>query len=415
MCLHKNESRKEIMQSHSGSISSFQHPISILQRWLLVSVVLVVTTLVSSRAKADLDTRIMYSIEWLVDESDTIVIVRDPQNPGEGNPKVIKCIKGNEASIVWPLTLIKTRWPDYKNCVPPSDGPVRLLFIRGSSLLLQEVSLGRKRAIPAIRWSEFFSKHDPIPIAGISQTLYGVTQFGDLLLTESSLFEAIEARLKSVRVPIKARPDGGNVYALNSVDFGMSEGKIFAWSNASDEFPLNHSDEHYSIIVPCDTHRRDYYLNQLKNGFVSEKRSAIRQLGAMMDTEAHAAIRVAVKSDEIELGYSKEGTVQEIGPWNSVHFAAIEELEHIDKHRDKLFELLASPQATDKIDAISDLVYFNDPLAVDAICQATQTPEASPHINIDAGTTVDVQAVREAAAKALQQIERDRFNGMRAQ
>lgn len=160
----------------------------------------------SDNAMADLDSRIMYSIEWLVDESDTIVVVRDAPNQADALPEVIKCIKGNAASIKWPLTPMTTRWPDYKNCVPPSTGSVRLLFIRESSLLLQAVSLGRPGDIPAIGWTEFFTHHEGVPLAGIHSTLYGVSQFGDLLLTESSLHAAIDARLKLNRIPSGCEP-----------------------------------------------------------------------------------------------------------------------------------------------------------------------------------------------------------------
>lgn len=367
-----------------------------------------------ARAMADLGTRMMYSVEWLVDESDTIVIVRDAQNPEQDHPTVIKCLKGKVDSIVWPLAPLVTRWPDYKNCVPPAAGPVRLLFIRKSSLLLQSVSLGRKKTVPAIGWNEFFTQHDPIPIAGIHSTLYGVTQYGDLLLTESSLYAAIEDRIKLSRTPIQVRTHSYAINEQNSLETDLKDSDKSTYSSSPNHFPLNHTDEIYSIIVPSDTHRRDYYVNILRNGSTFDKIYAVNELAVMMDPLAQAAFRTATQSDKIGLRYGEEKSNQEIGPWNSLRLAAVTAMENIDKQRDLLLERLKRPLATDKIDAIKNLALFDDPKAIEAIREATRIESATPYINLDNGTSIDVDAVRKAALQALEQLQRDRPHAMQA-
>lgn len=369
---------------------------------------------ITERAMADLDTRIMYSVEWLVDESDSIVIVRDSQNPGQDHPTVIKCIKGKEDSIVWPLTPLLTRWPDYKNCIPPSTGPVRLLYIRKSSLLLQSVSLGRKKTIPPIGWNEFLTQHDPIPIAGIHSTLYGVTQYGELLLTESSLYAAIENRMKMTRTPIKVRTHSYAINEHNSLEADLQKSDKSAYSSTPYQFPLNHTAEIYSIIVPSDTHRRDYYINVLQSGIVFDKISAVNELAAMMDPLAHAAVRETTQSNEIGLRYGEESSTREIGPWNSLRLAATTALKAIDLQRDLFLEQLKRPLATDKIEAIKNLVFFDDPKAIEAIRETTRIESATPYINLDNGTSIDVETVRETALQALKQLERDRPNAKKS-
>ena len=156
-----------------------------------------------------------------------------------------------------------TPWPRYKSCVPPSNGPVRLLFIRGFSQLLQAVSLGREMSFRAIDWKKYTLLYVPEPSFGILPTLYGVTQFGDLLLTESSLYNAIDTRMKTVQVPVKLLTNP-HVYVLNSADLGMVGGEKFACSSTPNEFPLAFTDEIYSIVVPSDMHRRDYYIEHLR-------------------------------------------------------------------------------------------------------------------------------------------------------
>jgi hypothetical protein len=403
-----------MMPLHFCVMYPLSHPLQRGRKTLSSLLFWLVLGFISERAMADLDTRIMYSVEWLVDESDTIVIVRDSQNPEQNNPNVIKCIKGKVDSIVWPLTPLLTRWPDYKNCVPPSAGPVRLLFIRKSSLLLQSVSLGRNKTIPAIGWNEFFTQHDPIPIAGIHSTLYGVTQYGDLLLTESALYAAIENRMKMPRTPIQVRTHAYAINEQNSLEADLKESDKFAYSSTTDQFPLNHTDEIYSIIVPSDTHRRDYYINHLQSGIVFDKISAVNELAAMMDPLAQAAVRAAMQSDEIGRRYGEEDSIQEIGPWNSVRLAATTAMENIDKQRDMFLDQLKQPMATDKIEAIKNLVLFDDPKATEAIRQTTRIESAAPHINLDNGTSIDVETVRETALQALQQLQRDRPNATKS-
>jgi hypothetical protein len=138
----------------------------------------VVCAAISGVGKADLNQHCIRTTEWLVDNSTVIAVVREPHHGAGGKSTVLRTLKGDATQIVWPLK--ESPFDGYDYYGPPSHGPVRLVFVRETSELLAGVKLGRGQV------------HEP----RIHDVLYGVTQYGQLLLTESDLFAAIAAQLR---------------------------------------------------------------------------------------------------------------------------------------------------------------------------------------------------------------------------
>jgi hypothetical protein len=196
-------------------------------------------------ARADLELCCIRTVEWLVDNSTFIAVVRDPAD-GEKRPTALQTLKGDADRVSWPL-----KRPEHiGNFVyePPGKGPFRLIYVR-EGVLLQAVQLGRVQSdIPDVR-----------------DVLYGVTQYGRLLLTESQLRDAIDARLRSG--PGQAVERRGN-------DWHARQGRVAAPL----EFPLECGPETFQLIVPFTTDRRDYFIVQLRTGTAAERIYAVSEL-----------------------------------------------------------------------------------------------------------------------------------------
>jgi hypothetical protein len=107
---------------------------------------------------------VVYSVEWLVDESNAIVVCQYENESDEVVAKIIRTLKGDAESIRWPLNKLAVH---KETLLPSSKGRVRLLFIRGNSELLQMVELGRGYTQePSIR-----------------KAFLGISQYGQLYLT----------------------------------------------------------------------------------------------------------------------------------------------------------------------------------------------------------------------------------------
>ncbi len=241
----------------------------------------------SASLQADTTTIGMLSIEWLVDESDVIAIVKSTENPSAH--RVAKIIKGNAASIDWSKLQTQKREhffePPGQNLRPSVNTPVaRVLFIRGQRELLQAVRLERDGYIGAIDKAAH-PDYKPYPRRGVESNLYGVTQFGELLLTEPKLLQAIENRMKAVHEPVKLRA---------GVDKHLGKDGSLPARYAAELFPLNNDDEVYYLVVPFDSSRRDYLLNQLAIGDAAEKLYALNELSIFDDEKARQAIERAV-------------------------------------------------------------------------------------------------------------------------
>ena len=225
---------------------------------------------VSSRA--DLYQSCIRTVEWLVDNSDIIVVVRDTPDAAGKNPTVIRTLKGDASKLKWPLK--KAPVGGYTYYGPPSGGTVRLIYVRGTSELLQSVKLGRKRPSAA-------KVHD---------LLYGVTQYGKLLLNQSDLFSAITTQLKARRATPVARKKDSPHFKRSGIE-------------ASPNFPLEQSDDTYVLIVSFTTARRDHFIKQLKTGDAVERLHAIHELSQLIDAKAKRAIKDAATCKNVTPSY----------------------------------------------------------------------------------------------------------------
>jgi hypothetical protein len=147
--------------------------------------------------RADVSSAFLLTVEWLVDNSEQIVILDYKNLRGEEKkPTVVRVLKGDEDLTVWPLK------GDGDNDGPPSDGDRRLAFIGPDGKLLQEVRLDR-------RYGDGYSAGAVAMDLRLYDVWYGTTQFGELLLSKDSLIAAIKSRLEAKpRTPMER--DKGN-------------------------------------------------------------------------------------------------------------------------------------------------------------------------------------------------------------
>lgn len=237
------------------------------------SLLLVLTTLLvwsaGSQLHADYYQYRLFTVEWLVDNSDVIAVLWDKD---EGGTAEIRNIKG-DAKRLSPLQ--KVSRDGYDIWDPPSGGPVRLVFVRGKSELLQEVMLSRIVT----------NNGDPT----VREIIYGVDEYGNLLLSETALFQAIAARLKI---------GPGHFSRIHrSATWVKRFGPRGAAVHAPSDFPLETSESTYVMIVPFTTERRDHFIQILKNGNALERVQAIKELVRFDDEKALNAIREATLSD----------------------------------------------------------------------------------------------------------------------
>lgn len=266
----------------------------------------------------------MMSIEWLVDESDVIAIVLEKETPAK--QKVLKTLKGRSESVDWHNLEMASR---DGFLTPPSQIPrnlnhkerVRLMFVRGRDELLQAVSLERSESIASVNQTTH-PDYKPYPRLGFETKLYGVTQFGELLLTESKLFRAIEDRMKIAHRPIPLRPSCGKHLG--------GDGALPA-RYAPESFALNNDDETYYLVVPYDASRRDHFLSLLSNGDAAEKLCAIRELAIFDDASFTIAIERAAKCIEAREVFHFEKSSGEVVAWTAadVRAAANAELQRL--------------------------------------------------------------------------------------
>lgn len=235
-------------------------------RFCLVFLILAFT---ASRSNADLNMYKIYSVEYLVDISDAILIARFDNEDGYVNPKIVKIIKGNSKDLAWPL------FPEEGDATFMSwigKGKERLLFVRGHSQLVQAIGLARQKSINQ---------------TDLYRTVFGVTQYGELLLTESSLYKCIDERLRATKTPII--PSRRN--------YSMRSGLAVVYGETSEDFPLTNDSEIHCLVVPSDENRRDHFLEMLKNGDAVEKMFAIGALSSFKDAQSEAAVRNSIQCD----------------------------------------------------------------------------------------------------------------------
>jgi len=184
----------------------------------------------------DVDYRCIRCVEWLVDNSDTIVVARY-KNREDDSPQVVHTFKGEGAHLQFPLAFHKTGSIEVMN--PSSNGLRRILFIRGKSKLLAEVDIARVSTNQPVGWAY--------------KMVYGVTQFGAAILTEGELFAAIEKRVEN---PPECR-ELGNLRTA----FRHEAELAGAFVGGPPGFFLNHDDWYFMLEVPYNEERRDHFVD----------------------------------------------------------------------------------------------------------------------------------------------------------
>lgn len=218
-------------------------------------------------ASADLYQVRIQTVEWLVDNSDVIAVFHVAEDGRFA--KTFKVLKGDAQTVSFPLK--PTDQGGYQYLKQPVSGEIRLCFIRGRKELLQEVDLAREALTNG---------------PSLSRVTYGVSQYGEILLTQRALFQSIIERVKSGPGISVKRNDRRIQARASGVD-------------ASWTFPLESGDHTYVLIVPFTRQLRDHYLEQLNTGTASERIDAIRVLANFADSASWEAIRKAAGRKDV--------------------------------------------------------------------------------------------------------------------
>lgn len=225
-------------------------------------------------ARADYHLSYINSVEWLVDNSDTILVIESQEETVKATaPEIVQVLKGSTEGVKWPLR--RTPWGSHVYFGPRYDDSVRLLFIRGTSELLGEVSLVRE-------WN-----------SAVQHRFYGVTQTGELLMSPSTLVNAVKDRLevrknKSLGPRTSSAPSGTSNIA------------------APLYFPLETTGDTYILTVPFDSHLRDEYIRLLQNGDAAQCIYAIYGLSHFHGEVAADALRDAMKMESVLPSYRRK-------------------------------------------------------------------------------------------------------------
>lgn len=225
-------------------------------------------------ASADLEGRGIYSIEWLVDNSDVVAVVQYSEEGNLDQPTIIRALKGKDKTLGLPLKYPNFDGNDFRSS--SRNGLASLIFVRGSSEVLQEIGLAR-----------------PIPegyTPELKDIYYGVTQYGELLVTQSALLKAVEDRIQS--------GPGELLPARNERKDGE---KFSVWR--PHDFPLTTGEVDYWIFVSLTVERRDHYIEMLETGDATERIFAIDALMDFDDEKALQAIRNATQCSDVAPSY----------------------------------------------------------------------------------------------------------------
>ena len=224
-------------------------------------------------AQCDLNQYMVRTTEWLVDHSSVICVARFGDKEQESTDEVLASIKGDTSTLKWPLK--KPPFDGYLYYGPRTGGTVRLLFIGDNQELLQSVELG---------------KH-PVDSPTLHDVFYGVDQYGNVHLTESSL-------MGSIRQQMKARPSKVVTRRKTSPHFDRSG------IEAPPDFPFENGGETFVLVVDFTEKRRDHFMEQLKTGDCAERLHAIKELSQLDDSKAYAAIEAATQTSGTSPSYS---------------------------------------------------------------------------------------------------------------
>ncbi len=231
-----------------------------------------------SLANADLNQICIRTVEWLVDNSDHIVVASEDN----GTRTVQLVLKGDASKIANDFSPPESDGYEYFEFC--GTGHSQILFVRGSSELLQSIPLGRAQIL-----SDF-------PL--LLRVIYGVTHHGRILLTESELLTCVRERIEG-GLGVALRQDRRQPHARRA-------GVV-----ARSDFPLETNGRTYVLVVPFTVERRDHYIQLLRTGDAATRIRAIYELRQFDDKTAFDAIQQATNLQEVRPSivwspYSKE-------------------------------------------------------------------------------------------------------------
>lgn len=231
-------------------------------------------------ARADYNSYGVLTVEWLVDNSDTILIAREDGE--EGTESVVEVIKGDGSSFEGKLPEASAEQMGLSRGSfrqPPQSGKFKLHFIKQGARL-QSVGLGRD-----VRMERELH---------LGSIWYGVTQFEQVFLDPSSFLQAIRQRVRS-------RPSEEQVESMK----GRKQPTLSV--QASVNFPFETTDELFGLVVPRTHEWRDHYLQVLSSGDAIQRMDAITKLKAFADLRSRDAIQAAADSTEdVPIGYRQD-------------------------------------------------------------------------------------------------------------
>ena len=121
--------------------------------------------------------------------------------------------------------------------------------------------------------------------------LFGVDQYGDLILSQNDLLERVASRIKV---------GTGHTLPLRAV---WHHARQRSGVEAPYDFPLETNGITYVLIVPFTEERRDHFLELLRTGDAIEQLRAIFELKQFDDEKAFNAIKAAAQQDKVRLGF----------------------------------------------------------------------------------------------------------------
>lgn len=249
----------------------------------------------SSIARADLNERYIITVEWLVDHSDSIVVVRAPTTrsiDADDLTKftVIEQLKGDKYEKDREVGKLEFSEPRIGQGAfrPKWEGITRLLFIEENELI-QSVGLERH------------NKFDQYPTW--EEAVYGVSQYGELLLSSSELFRAVRIRIE----------EGPGKPLLR---FGANANRQGV--RAPQTFPLETNGVTYVLAVPITEQRRNHYIEVSRQGNARERMHAITELAAFGDAKSVRAIEELTHVQDVDVWY---GSYDTFGAANVRHHA----------------------------------------------------------------------------------------------
>ncbi len=247
-------------------------------RTLLFAVGVAAAVLAPGAACADLYVTPIRSVQWLVDHSATICVAQyEPDMPTAGSadgpaPRVTKVLKGTGDAVRFPLRT--HRVGEYWR--PPHRGfASRLLFVSAEGELLAAVGLNRPTP---------HANRPPADAPALREVVYGVSEYGDLYLTEPDLFRAILRHL--------ARPPARLLRAVDERNRTPGAPQK-VWPGP--DFPLDTQENLHQIVVDFHVARRTHYLTQLETGDLGERLEAVSQLALIDDVGARDGLRAAAR------------------------------------------------------------------------------------------------------------------------